>query len=87
LRAEFTTTGKAGDFAVLKESLTAFRGTLDYPAVAARLGVSEGAARVAVHRLRKRFREVYREEISQTLPVGADVEAEMRHLAHALGRP
>ncbi len=52
--------------------------------MATRLGVSEGTARVAVHRLRKRFREVYREEIAHTLPAGADADAEMRHLANAL---
>jgi len=86
LQAEFTVAGKAGDFGVLKESLAASHGTLAYPSVAVRLGVSEGAARVAVHRLRKRFRELYREEISQTLPVGADVDGEMRHLASALAR-
>jgi RNA polymerase sigma-70 factor (ECF subfamily) len=37
-----------------------------------------------VHRLRKWFRDVYREEISQTLADGADVDAELRHLAAAL---
>ena len=50
------------------------------------LDVNEGAARVAVHRLRKRFREIYREEISQTLADGADLDGELRHLAAALGR-
>ena len=84
LQAEFTAAGKAGDFAVLKEFLTEAHQAIDYRAVTARLGLSEGAARVAVHRLRKRFREIYREEIAHTLPVGADVDAEMRHLAEAL---
>jgi RNA polymerase sigma-70 factor (ECF subfamily) len=62
------------------------RGAIDYAAVAKRLGVNEGAARVAVHRLRKRFRDVYREEISQTLADGADLGGELRHLAAALAR-
>jgi len=48
--------------------------------------VNQGAARVAVHRLRKRFREIYREEISQTLGESAELDAEMRHLAAALAR-
>jgi RNA polymerase sigma-70 factor (ECF subfamily) len=87
LRAEFAATGKASDYDAMKNCLMAVRGTIDYAAVAARLGVNEGAARVAVHRLRKRFREVYREEIAQTLADGADVEAEMGHLATALARP
>ena len=84
LQAEFTAAGKAGDFAVLKQSLTEAHHAIDYRAVTARLGLSEGAARVAVHRLRKRFREIYREEIAHTLPAGADVDGEMRHLARAL---
>jgi RNA polymerase sigma-70 factor (ECF subfamily) len=84
LRAEFAAAGKPGDFEALKDCLTAGHGTIDYPAVAARLGLSEGATRVAVHRLRKRFRQIYREEISQTLSDGADFDAELRHLAAAL---
>ena len=64
----------------------AARGTIDYAALATRLNMNEGAARVAAHRLRKRFREIYREEISQTLSDGADLEAELRHLAGVLAR-
>jgi RNA polymerase sigma-70 factor (ECF subfamily) len=86
LRAEFTTAGKPGDYDTLKNCLLADRGAIDYAAVAGQLGVNEGAARVAVHRLRKRFREIYREEISQTLAEGADLETELRHLAAALSR-
>lgn len=86
LRAEFTSAGKPGDFEALKDCLMAERGKLDYGAVAGRLGVNEGAARVAAHRLRKRFREIYREEISQTLADGADVDGELRHLAAVLAR-
>jgi hypothetical protein len=52
--------------------------------VAERLGLNEGVARVAVHRFRKRFREVYREEIAQTLSEGEDLEEELRHLAQSL---
>jgi hypothetical protein len=62
------------------------RGAIDYAAVAQQLAVNEGAARVSVHRLRKRFRAIYREEISQTLAAGEDVDDELRHLAAALAR-
>ena len=86
LQAEFETAGKPQDFELLKNCLTAERGALDYATVAQRLGTSEGAARVAVHRLRKRFREIYREEISQTLDEDADLDGELRHLAAALAR-
>ena len=84
LRAEFEAAGKPDDFEALKGCLMAERGGGDYAALAARLGVSEGAARVAAHRLRKRFRQVYREEISHTLADRADLDGELRHLAAAL---
>ena len=86
LEGEFVTAGKAIDFAKLKSCLMAERGTIDYVAVAKQLDVNEGAARVAVHRLRKRFREIYREEISQTLAVGTDLNLELQQLAAALTR-
>jgi RNA polymerase sigma factor (sigma-70 family) len=86
LEDEFAAAGRADDFAVLKEFLAVSHGAIDYRAAAARLHISEGNARVAVHRLRKRFRELYRAEILQTLPAGADVEAELRHLAAALAK-
>lgn len=85
LRAEFTNAGKAGDFEHLKGCLTADRANLSYAEMAAALGINEGAARVAVHRLRKRFREVFREEIGHTVSTQAEVEAEMRYLLQALG--
>jgi len=67
LRAEFEAAGKSSDYEALKNCLLADRGAINYVKVAQQLGVNDGAARVAVHRLRKRFREIYREEISQTL--------------------
>src|ERR1017187_2297740 len=86
LRAEFKAAGKPEHFGVLKGCLMAERGAIDYAAVGRGLEVNEAAARVAVHRLRKRFREVYREEISHTLADGTDLEGEVRHLAAALAR-
>ena len=87
LRAEFAAAGNPDAFEALKGGLLTGRGAMDYTAVAKQLGVSEGAARVAAHRLRKRFREIYREEISQTLADGADLDEELRHLATALAQP
>jgi RNA polymerase sigma factor (sigma-70 family) len=86
LEAEFRAASKAEDFAVLKDCLVAAHQAIDYASIAARLNCSEGAARVAVHRLRKRFRELYREEIAQTLPDGAELDAELRYLAGILAR-
>ena len=86
LRAQFVSSGRPADFETLKECLMAARGTIDYTALARKLNMSEGTARVAAHRLRKRFREIFREEISQTLSDGAELEAELRHLARVLAR-
>jgi RNA polymerase sigma-70 factor (ECF subfamily) len=84
LRAEFVADDNLDDFETLKSCLMAAHGAIDYTAIAARLRLTEGAARVAVHRLRKRFRDVYRDELSQTLAEGEDLEGELRHLAAAL---
>ena len=59
------------------------RGDIPYAQAAAGLGMTEGAARVAVHRLRRRYRELLREEIGQTLSDPAQVEEEMRTLFSA----
>jgi RNA polymerase sigma-70 factor (ECF subfamily) len=84
LRGEFLAVEKGEGFEVLKECLVAARGEINYGEVARRLGGTEGAARVAVHRLRKRFREIYREEVWQTLAEGEALDAEVQHLARAL---
>ena len=73
-----------GQFERLKPCLTAERGEIDYGGLAQELGLSEGAARVAVHRLRKRYRAVIREEVSQTVAKESDVDDEMRELMNAL---
>ena len=86
LEQEYTEAGKAAEFAVLKDALVIAHRGIDYPAAAAALGVAEGAARVAVHRLRRRFRALYLEEIRLTLPPGVDPDEEMRHLAESLAR-
>ena len=53
----------------------------------ARLGLGESAIKVAIHRLRKRFREVVRAEIAATLADSGQVDEEMRHLLEALSDP
>jgi RNA polymerase sigma-70 factor (ECF subfamily) len=85
LEEEFTAAGKQEAFQAMKHCLTLDRDHIPYAELAARTGFSEGAARVAVHRLRKRFREVFRESITATLADGEDVETEMRHVVAVLG--
>jgi hypothetical protein len=49
-------------------------------------GTSEGALKVAIHRLRKRYRELFRQEIADTVADPAEVESELRYLAAVLAR-
>jgi RNA polymerase sigma-70 factor (ECF subfamily) len=50
------------------------------------MGTSEGAPKVAVHRLRKRYRDLFRQEIAETVADPAGTESELRYLAAALTR-
>jgi RNA polymerase sigma-70 factor (ECF subfamily) len=84
LRAEFEKAGHVAEFEQLKRFLTAERATIAYADVARESGLSAGAARVAVHRLRRRFREVFREEVTHTVAAAEDVDEELRHLLAAL---
>jgi len=84
LRVEFEQGGKPAEFDRLKAFLTVGKQNLSYAAAATELGLSEGALRVTVHRLRKRFRELFREEIRHTVTSAEDVEEEFRHLLAAL---
>jgi RNA polymerase sigma factor (sigma-70 family) len=84
LREEFAAASRAGEFDRLKACLTADRGEISYAEIAAALGMSDGAARVAVHRLRKRFREVFREEIAHTVSTPEEIEEEVRYLIGVL---
>jgi RNA polymerase sigma-70 factor (ECF subfamily) len=85
LQAEHGTAAKQAEYELLKPSLTAERGETRYDALAAALGVEPASARSAVHRLRKRFREIFRDEVAGTVADPAEVEAEMRAVIAALG--
>ncbi len=84
LRDESARGGKTAEFDRLKICLTADKAGIAYADLARDLGSSEGAARVAVHRLRRRFREIFREEVAHTVAASEDIEEEMRHLLSAL---
>jgi DNA-directed RNA polymerase specialized sigma24 family protein len=77
LRAEWEADGKAERFERMKGFLTVGKGEISYAGAAAELAVEEGALRVAVHRLRKRYRELLRNEVAQTLADPAMVEEEL----------
>lgn len=78
--------GKDAKFDRLKAYLTGDEPRLSYAQTASELGMSEGAVKVAVHRLRRRFRDLVRDEISQTVSSPEEVDDELRHLMAAVGR-
>jgi RNA polymerase sigma factor (sigma-70 family) len=80
LQAECVADGKAKLFAQLKVFLAEGKGETAQSEVAKALGMEEGAVRVAVHRLRKRYRQLLRDEIANTLSDPAMVDEEMRAL-------
>lgn len=84
LRAEFQRAGKPDAFDHLKVFLTGEAAAPRYREVAVELGMTEGAVKVAVHRLRRRFRECVLAEIAQTVAAPADVDEELRHLFQAV---
>lgn len=85
LQAECARESKGALFEATKGFLTGAGPESGHAGVAQELGMEEGAVRVAVHRLRKRYRQLLREEIAQTLSDPAGVEEELRSLREALG--
>ncbi len=85
LQQEYADAGNPAIFEHLKECLTREKGSTPYRQVAQQAGLTEGAVKVAVHRLRRRYRELLEEEIAQTVSTAAEVEDEIRQLFAALG--
>jgi RNA polymerase sigma factor (sigma-70 family) len=85
LREEFVQHGRPDHFERLKVYLLG-HSDAPYAALAREMNTSEGALKVAIHRLRKRYRELFRQEIADTLADPADVESELRFLADVLTR-
>lgn len=86
LHAESVASGKEELFSRLRGHLEGEPDVGAYARIAADLGVSEGAVRVAVHRTRRRFGELLRLEIAETVARPEDVDAEVRHLMEILRR-
>jgi len=84
LQAESASTNKQKLFDHLKVYLTGERSSVSYRDVAAELDMTEGAVKVAVHRLRQRYRELLRDEIAQTVAAEAQIDEEIRDLFAAL---
>jgi RNA polymerase sigma factor (sigma-70 family) len=85
LRDEFVQHGRPEHFERLKMFLLG-KSDAPYGALAREMNTSEGALKVAIHRLRKRYRELFRQEIADTVADPGEVESELRFLATALTR-
>ena len=80
LAAEHERTGRVAQFNALKGWLTGDSPTLDQADVARQIGVSDGAMKVAIHRLRLRFRELVKAHIRQTVSSEDELRDELRYL-------
>jgi hypothetical protein len=70
---------------MLRPHLEGDQGGQSYPQMAVQCGMTEGALKVAVHRMRQRYGQLLREEIVRTVSSPAEVQAELRHLLRIVG--
>ncbi|MEZ6135962.1 MAG: sigma-70 family RNA polymerase sigma factor [Pirellulaceae bacterium] len=84
LATEYTRRGRGDLFAVLIAYVSTPLDTVGYAALATQLATTEGAVKVALHRLRRRFGETLRDTIAETVASPADIDAELDELLAAL---
>jgi len=86
LREQWSAAGKQNLFNELESELLGEDRAGTYSQIAAKLGLSEGAVKMAVHRLREQYRELFRQEIAHTVTEPHEIEEEMRHLFAVISR-
>lgn len=86
LCAEYAGDNKSGLFELLKPCLLGERTAQPYATLASKLAMTEGSVKVAVHRLRQRYRQLLRDEIANTVAQPEEIDEEMRHLFAILAR-
>src|SRR5262249_3415866 len=86
LRADAREAGKSDEFERLKSSLLGQAPSGGYAAIAKGLGTTEGAVKVAVHRLRRRFQDALRRQIAETVLTDEEVDDEIRYLIRAVSQ-
>lgn len=84
LRAEFDQAEKRDLFECLKVFVWGEKSGLPYAEMAAQLGMTEGAVKLAVHRLRQRFGELLRAEVAQTVSTSTEINEEVRYLVSVI---
>jgi RNA polymerase sigma-70 factor (ECF subfamily) len=85
LRSEYAAASKEVLYEHLKQTQMEGRGGIAYAELAARLGMSQTAVKMAVHRLRQRYREAIRSEIASTVADPSEIEDELREVLRAFG--
>lgn len=84
LEAEMKQEGKGDVFDAFKPFLTAEGTEATYQQIAKKLSSTEGAVKVAVHRLRRRYRDLLKAEIAHTVEAEEQIEQEIDHLLASL---
>ena len=84
LAGQYAASGQSQLFDRLRPALGASRAQVDYAAMATGLGTTEGALKVAAHRLRERYRAALRDEVAATVASASEIDTELRHLIDAL---
>ncbi len=85
LQQDYVASDRSGVFEALKEFLAEPAGAGSYAQAAAAAGLTEGAARVAMHRMRRRFRKFFREELAETV-TPEELDEELRHIRTVLSQ-
>lgn len=86
VRADFVKADNLEDYHQLREYLPLGDNATPYADVAEKLSISEGALRLQIHRMRKRYAKCIEEEIAQTVSCPEEVKAELEHLMNVIGR-
>jgi RNA polymerase sigma-70 factor (ECF subfamily) len=84
LREEYVSAGKEPFYETVKDCLVPDRDRLSYSQIAQRLAMTPGALKVAVHRMRRRYRELLRDEIAQTVDSPGQIDDEIAYLLNCL---
>jgi RNA polymerase sigma factor (sigma-70 family) len=84
LQSDYTYKGQSALYNALRPMLTADRQAQPYAELGRQLGMTEGAVKIAAHRLRRHYREIMRDEIAQTVAGPEEIEAELHHLRNSL---
>lgn len=84
LQAEFEAAGKRNHFELLKGTIVSGSPEASYSTIATALAMTEDAARQAAHRLKRRYRELLRDEVAQTVGEPGELEDEIGQLFESL---